>query len=240
MHKLQQPPKVKIKPLPNPAAQKTNTKEPLNEFSFFKTLEDFFFSPNQPKNEIQTTFILKNAKDFFLSFLSFFKEFKDYLPSVPKLDSNIITKLLQQRNKNIKNALHIGSNKSSIELLKKSLKESQIYVMNSQAMSSHNQDNVKYIALENNGLVGYKETQKRFNLPPFDIIIIDGKNSVADNLNSLIYSIKHLQPKGHIIIENIYDPFNIWRILSFVLNATKKFDSVYAKTENYSLFIEKK
>ena len=62
--------------------------------------------------------------------------------------------------------------------------------------------------------------------PTFDLIVEDGLHSVSASLNTLNYAIKHTRKNGYIILEDLYNPQDIWQTISALLTICFNFQSI--------------
>jgi hypothetical protein len=69
----------------------------------------------------------------------------------------------------------------------------------------------------------------------YDLIIDDGLHSIAANLNTLLFGLKHIKQNGWIIIEDIRD-IELWNIVDFTLKQTKLYETYMIKSKSAYIF----
>lgn len=80
----------------------------------------------------------------------------------------------------------------------------------------------------------------QFGRPPLDLFIEDGLHSVTASINSLTFAIRNINENGYIILEDLYNPGNIWSTLTIILKALFDFQIVEFKNSGGNVLIIKK
>lgn len=77
----------------------------------------------------------------------------------------------------------------------------------------------------------FTEMFDSFGNPEFDLIIDDGLHSIGANLNTLVFTLKHLKKDGWLVVEDIHRPDN-WRAIDFIVRQDPRYESFMVKAGN--------
>ena len=81
----------------------------------------------------------------------------------------------------------------------------------------------------------FEELNVTFGNIKYDIIIDDGLHSIGANLNTLLFALSTLKPKGWLIIEDIHILDN-WKSIDCILRGNPKYKTYVISAKNGSLY----
>ena len=126
----------------------------------------------------------------------------------------------------------MGSNArpgASIYAFKEYLPNSNIYGCDIDKDILFQEDRIKTCCVDQLDFKTFYEIESSFGSIKFDLIIDDGLHSIGANFNTLLFSLKNLNEKGWIVIEDIRYISN-WKSIDYILKTTNKFKTYVVKT----------
>tara|TARA_R110000772_G_scaffold10815_1_gene34286 strand:+ start:895 stop:1674 length:780 start_codon:yes stop_codon:yes gene_type:complete len=87
-------------------------------------------------------------------------------------------------------------------------------------------DRIKTTWVDQLNIESFEVMHNNLGNPELDIFIEDGLHSVPASLNSLNYAIKHVKQGGFIILEDLFNPDNIWQTIATFIRAVHTFERV--------------
>jgi len=88
------------------------------------------------------------------------------------------------------------------------------------------EDRIKTSFVDQLRLSTFMDMHNSFNRPSYNLFIEDGLHSLTASLNSLIFGLKTVQKNGYIILEDLYNPYNVWQIIGKILQDSNTVHSV--------------
>ncbi len=83
-------------------------------------------------------------------------------------------------------------------------------------------ENIKTAYVDQLAPTTFRKMHEELGSKDYDLIIEDGLHSVTASLNTLIWSVKNLKKGGLLVMEDLYNPYGIWRIISTLINLHSK------------------
>jgi len=86
----------------------------------------------------------------------------------------------------------------------------------------------------------FEELHLTFKSPEYDLIIDDGLHSIAANLNTFLFGLRHIKKGGYVVIEDIGDGVhaNNWKVVNDILSKDKRWDPHFIMCSNgYGMFV---
>ena len=74
-------------------------------------------------------------------------------------------------------------------------------------------------------LSSFQEMHDDFNKPEYDLLIEDGLHSITASLNTLIFGLQTVKKGGFIVLEDLYNPNQVWNSLTTLLNNSNTIQS---------------
>ena len=106
---------------------------------------------------------------------------------------------------------------ASLFSYKKLFPNAQIYGADVDKGILFEQERIKTSFVDQLRLSTFMDMHSSFNKPAYNLFIEDGLHSITASLNSLIFSLKTVQKNGYIVLEDLYNPYNIWQIIAKML-----------------------
>jgi hypothetical protein len=92
-------------------------------------------------------------------------------------------------------------------------------------------DGIKTSYVDQLDMDTFKDLSKNFGHIKYDLIIDDGLHSIGANLNTILFGLKNIKPKGWIVIKDIHI-INNWKSIDFILISSKKYKTYIIKAKD--------
>ena len=120
---------------------------------------------------------------------------------------------------------------ASLYAFKEYLPNSNIYGADIDQDILFEEDRIRTSYVDQLDSSSFNEMSNRFGNIKYDLIIDDGLHSIGANLNTLLFALKNINPKGWIVIEDIQG-ISKWKSIDFILKNTNKYKTYVVNTNS--------
>lgn len=122
----------------------------------------------------------------------------------------------------------------SLRSFKSLLKNANIYGADIDRDVLFTEENIKTSYVDQLNINTYTNMNNNFNNIKYDIIIDDGLHAIGANINTIIFALRHINPNGWIIIEDISrEQLENWHLVNFMIKQSNNIETFIVNTEHH-------